>query len=149
MSEIFKLTVGDLSGDGHEKCEDVRFTCNATADEVREGYLAGVKKAGVGLHYPKKNEKFIEVLAEYGAKGFPSKIKEKLDAVGVDFSRIQHEEYYGHVEYFGAEGTAQLFLELVTVGRPGFEYELLSDEVTCINHGEGFRHQIGYGAMSP
>lgn len=41
---IINIQIGDWSGDGHGKCEDVFFESNLPTKEVREAYFAAMKK---------------------------------------------------------------------------------------------------------
>jgi len=153
----FKIVVGDWSQDGHEKYQFVHFKTNLTAQEVREAYLAGVKKVGIGLHPPEDGESHDVVLAEYGDDHVDVPTADRLKAAGVDLDKtgaFRGECYRSggralEAYSFTPDNVAALFLELAKVARPDMQYELVDDVVECVNgyYREGFNMNLGYGVF--
>jgi hypothetical protein len=148
MKNTLKLVVGDWSSDGHNQSEFFYFDSNLSEAEVKAAYLEAVKKCGVGLHRPARGEKHKAICTEYEERTFPLELKAKLESIGVDFEKVGGSEIvFGSWGDFGAEGVAQLFLQLVKGVRPDFEYEIINDRVPCVNGfwSKDFNFSFGYG----
>jgi hypothetical protein len=148
MKNTFKLVIGDWSDDGHGKSDFIYFKTDFTEVEIKAAYLEAVAKCGVGLHRARKGESHESILDEYEARTFPLELKQKMEAAGVDFSKVGGSEIIvGEWGDLGAPGVARLFLELVKAARPHFTYEIINDQVPCINGfwSEDFNIGFGYG----
>ena len=44
LKYLFKLPIGDWSGDGHSMCEYIKIRTNKTIEEVREGHFDLIKQ---------------------------------------------------------------------------------------------------------
>lgn len=150
MFNMMKLVVGDWSNDGHGMSEFVYFNCNMPEHEVKKAYLEAVAKCGVGLHDPRKGEDHVAICSEYEERTIPLIYKEQLEKAGVDFSIVGGIEEAGSWCDFSEKAIAQIFLQLVKTVRPDFKYEIVNDQVPCINGfwSKDFNLGFGYGVFS-
>lgn len=141
-----KIVIGDWSHDGHNQSEFVYFDSSLSEAEVKEAYREAVAKCGVGLHGPGRGEKHTAICDKYEQRTFSLELKEKMEAIGVDFTQVGGSEIVeGQWGDFGGKGIAKLFLQLVKAVRPGFQYDIINDRVPCINGFWSKDFNIGFG----
>lgn len=102
---------GDSSGDGHEKHRDWIVCSNLSKAEINDAYLAAVKKLGFD---PTDN------FDEYEANRLPSDQADKLIENGFEFV----DRYEDGTVYFYPQALFDLFLFMVKLGNPEFEYKV-------------------------
>ena len=91
---IFTIVTGDWSDDGHGKSTDFYYKTDATLDELREAYLAGVKITGVDL-FKECTEYCDRSLSEAATKYFDSPdcgSPEELATWVIDFIRLGNKD---------------------------------------------------------
>ncbi|TXH10327.1 MAG: hypothetical protein E6R04_05535 [Spirochaetes bacterium] len=110
---------GDSSGDGHEKHRDWTVCSNLSKGEINDAYLAAVKKLGFD---PTDN------FDEYEANRLPSDQAEKLIASGF----VPKDRDEDGTVYFYPQALLHLFLFMVKLGNPEFEYEEVKASVIYI-----------------
>lgn len=123
MNSSITLVVGDWSGDGHDKTENIFIKCNRSIDEVNEAYKAGTKIVGFDL--------VDSLCEEYEDRRIPIEAVTSLQDNGIEIDwddevdpdvgvNIYHEEF------------VEIYLAIVKLGDPDFKYERQSPPVINI-----------------
>lgn len=102
---------GDFGGDGHGKSRDWTVSTNFSKPKIEEAYLTAVEKVGFD---PTDN------FEEWGANLLPSDQAEKLIANGF----VSEDRDEDGTIYFYPQALFDLFLFMVKLGNPEFEYEV-------------------------
>lgn len=138
------LVIGDWSKDGHNQSEFVYFEHNKTEEEIKNAYLKACKKIGVQLHDHKKNS----ILSDYEESSISKEIYDKLVNSGVNMEAIELDDPCEDEYAFNSDSVALLFLEMVKVTLPDFEYKITEQEKPINGFwSDGFNHSIGYGVF--
>jgi hypothetical protein len=155
-----KLVVGDWSGDGHGKSEDVFFETNKTILEIQEAYKASCKLTGVefngnedytGLNRDWKIRKNYQIAVDYEEHEIPREAEELLLQHGIDVWEGFDNDSYDKVNELapidGVEHFAELWVKFVKLSLPDLEMEMVKDEVPSINGwwDKNLNVQFGYG----
>lgn len=136
MNNIFVLSLGDWSGDGHGRHEDMRIKSNYSVEEVREMYFNAVEKSGVNF--------CEEFCAEYEECTIPENKAQMLP-----FSIENYSELYKESYYMDTDSLTKLFLDWIKYYNPEFEYEIIPPEPMLHFYGFDEKHRyipsLGYG----
>lgn len=149
MQNVYKLVIGDWSQDGHQKSEFFYFRCNLPDADIKAAYLKACEQIGVGLHRVRKGETHTAICAKYEEHGIPLVSKAKLSNAGVDFKKVGGLEEHGEWSDISPASIAIIFLEMVRVVRPEFQWEAIKDQTPCINGfwSKDFNIGFGYGVF--
>lgn len=107
------LVVGDSSGDGHEKTENFLITSNFNEAQILDAYRLGVDIIKFDI---------MENNKDYQDRSICSEDVDKLKSVGFVFSNL---DKWGVYYYIDPEIFVEIFIFIVSVGDPSFEYEYL------------------------
>lgn len=129
------LVVGDYSGDGHSKTDVFFITSNMDRKAIKEAYSKGSKKLGKDI--------VKTICKNYEDSKFPIKLLEKL---GIDYTTL--DGYHDYQDEFDSDfdtevhvyqdDWVQIYLAVVKLGCPSFEYTMMDSNNIAINIG-------GYG----
>src|SRR6185312_12976492 len=81
----FTVVVGDWSSDGHGKTETVTFNTNATEEELKAAYKAGVQIIGFDM--------VEELCSDYEDNKLPRRYAELLTRAGINY--LDYVDTYG------------------------------------------------------
>lgn len=132
---LIKLNIGDWSGDGHDKKEEVLCKSNKDVLEVRKAYKKGTEIIGLDL-FTICNEYEDDRITSEQRKLF--RCLDDVDADSVDDNFVP----------IGVKEMCNMWLEIVRSG----DQDLRIEELTSIQHFNGywaddkyFNNHIGYG----
>jgi len=132
---VFRLPIGDWSGDGHGVSTDYRILSNKPVEAVREAYFAAEQRTGLDL---------TEVCGEYEEREIKPHLLAAIRAAGLPLP----EE---NLDWFGPDEFVELTLAYLRAGDPELELEVLPFEEMLMFGGDDpkGRHigQLGYGLM--
>lgn len=151
---IYKLELGDWSGDGHKISESFLFDCNYDIHKIRQAYKDSCKKLGITFNY---NEDYTGLGLGYGSERQvwteyrePSISETAFDILneagcldGID-SYKEDDAYY--IE--DTQDCAKLIMKFIALSMPeDFRYKLTQNpKVESINSwNEELNQQFGYG----
>lgn len=136
------LVLGDWSDDGHGKTDIVMLASNLDSEEIAEAYEKASKKLGFNF--------INDVAADYEDNELPTDYLKKLVEYGLSLKQVFEYEYdieraEKALENEDSEGVplwpdsyTQIFLFIVKLGNPEFEFKILEDDTDRIDIG-------GYG----
>lgn len=139
MNHKLSIVVGDWSGDGHSQTERFVIESNLGRKDLLKAYKNSVKKTGVDLD---------KVCCEYEDDAVDFLVWEKLAAHGLTFDKLFDDDW----DLEEAEESVKtktriaiypdqffkIYLFLIKVGNPNFEYKILDTQSEEIQIG-------GYG----
>ena len=140
MDYVFKIAIGDWSGDGHGKNDYHTYRTNKKIEDIREAYFSAINK--LGKDYPR------EVCGDYQDSGVSKDMQDELKKKGFVFTRFE-EEYEGKIFPY-VDGMLELTEWFIQQGDSSIKLEAEDVEVDTL-HFYGFdskdRHIgfIGYG----
>lgn len=76
-SKCITFTLGDISGDGHNKTETFVAVSNLSSDELRDRYEAVVNKTGIDIR---------DICCDYEDDVITEEIQKKLENIGIDLN---------------------------------------------------------------
>jgi hypothetical protein len=135
FNNLFAITIGDMSGDGHSYLRMFGIRTNLSIAEIRKAYKESVIKTKVDFNpdrygYLNKETDITHVCAEYLDCYISTEAIDKLSAIGIDInnyaSAIPRPELTGDdkEDYF----TQSFYdLQLDDQGRPAYEFKSLKD----------------------
>jgi len=146
-SYTMELVVGDWSGDGHEKSDNVTLISNIPVADVQESYLNACKITNVAFHHG--------VYGKGGPKeSYPNQLFTEYEDYAINLTckalLLEH-GIPGHLLTIGDRGTIEWFTELwiafVKIGNPKINLTVLEkDVIPKINGYYGdLNCQFGYG----
>ena len=127
-----KLTIGDLSQDGHNQYDEFVYEVNKSVEEIRQAYKDSCKLVGIqfnrnekytGIKYDWKQSRNYECCTEYEDSRMRSNIVQKLKAVGFDANKFSLEEVEDEDLYFDVEGFAEMIMAFIKLSIPDLTYE--------------------------
>lgn len=149
---IFKLSIGDWSQDGHNVYREYYFKCNKPLDVVQEGYRQSCRDTGFQFHHRNTQQDYsrgFPLFTEYEEWSLPQKVYQEFISVfpkGDDYFYDREEEYVS-VEDTGS--FAEMLMEFISLSIPGFKYEKVNSSDNNINGWWGnLNHSFGYGLFS-
>lgn len=128
------LTIGDWSGDGHERCDEYRYFSNKPIEQVREAHFKIKDATGIDLD---------NVCNQYGNDTLDKETAGKLRELGYELD----ESMDGCIS---ADDMADIWVFLLMTADPELRLEPAPDEFKPI-HFYGFDEQgrhiesVGYG----
>ena len=142
-----KMVVGDWSDDGHGKSDFVYFDSSVDSATIKKAYLKACKQSGVYLHDTGSKQ---GLLCSYEDKYITTKDIKKLSKIGIDANKYEPEderEADDAITIHDPKTVCKLFLDMVGSQLPDFSYQILSDDIECINGfwSKDFNYGIGYG----
>lgn len=166
MSKI-KIVVGDWSGDGHGKCENVFIETETPIEVLQQGYKDSCKLTGISFNHnedytglnldwkhPESGDRKIAV--EYESSTI-SKLAEKiLFEHGIDVWDGFDKEYFGEsmkeecVYIDGVNHFVELLLKFIKLSVPTFEWSIIKDDTPVLNGwwNKELNVQFGYGLFN-
>ncbi|MFJ8531154.1 hypothetical protein [Bacillus sp. NPDC094106] len=142
---MYKVPIGDYSGDGHGQSKDFVIVTNYQKEKLIESYQNTCTKLGYKLHdeayfnredSPTKTA--IPLLTDYGDNFIDKEIIDEWKTMGFSTEVKTNEDVY----YVDADMCFQLFMWFVSYSMPkDFLYKNLGIESL------GFREFIGYGCF--
>ena len=152
---IYKLTLGDWSGDGHEEYQEFLFECNYDVHKIRQAYKNSCKKLGItfnnGKDYTKSNIRFNSerrIWTNYEDAAISEDSFDILNEAGC-FNDIDY--YEEDEEYFIDDNKecAKLIMNFIALSMPDdFEYKPVENiKYEAINGwwNDELNEQFGYG----
>lgn len=147
MEHIFRLPIGDWSGDGHSQCDFYTVKSSKSIEEVREAHFKIASKTGVNIEEiaseyqeSRVREEDVEKLKELGFESFVSNIKRDVFENGEDGEWGMY-----------SEGMAYLWIFLLMKADEGLELEIVPNPPMLSFYGfdEQKRHIgfVGYGCF--
>jgi len=157
----FKFAIGDWSGDGHEKTDNVHFKSNKTADEIRKAYWDSCIHTSIAFHnqdlttfdaynrmskdIPVEKIKF-RLLHNYEDTLIPAAAMKILYANGLSNKLFEDGPNEGGDQYImNAEELSELLLWFISISLDDFEYKVIKDEVESINGFWNKNLNVGFG----
>lgn len=131
---VFKLTLGDPSGDGHKVTDTVLFETDVSLDKIREAYAASCRLTKIQFHSGSNltGEKYdwqtideFSVCTEYEVHGLTKTCIKILAQFGI--TKIED------ADYLGAEDFAKLLIAFIKLSAPDVHLELVTDEMPEFN----------------
>lgn len=133
-----QLTIGDWSGDGHEKYEVFRVNSNFPVERIREAHFHMEETTGINIE---------EICSDYGEKEIDRETLNKLKSMGFHFENAS-----GMGEaYISVPEMAKLWVFLLQKVDPELQMEIVSDDDIPQLQFYGFDEQgrhissVGYG----
>lgn len=133
-----QLTIGDWSGDGHEKYEAFLVNSNFPVERVREAHFHIEEATGINIE---------EICSDYGEDEIDSETLVKLKNMGFEFENAS-----GMGEaYISVPEMAKLWVFLLQKADPELQIEIMGDEDIPQLQFYGFDEQgrhisgVGYG----
>lgn len=135
----FKLTMGDVSGDGHMVTEDVVISSNVPVEQVRQAYDKACKESGL-----KPDQEMFE---EYEEMSLDEDVTTKLVELGFDPKQYQSEYVDEDDEFpeWDIEGFVRFILDFIMRFNPGIELKQV--DMLSLNYA-GSHLSFGYGLLS-
>lgn len=122
MEYIFKIEMGDPSGDGHSQSDNFFYESNYPASELKKAYKKSVKLTGVDLQ---------SVCSEYTESKIDDSVLEKLNEEGISTAKV--------ADYVSATDFAALIMDFIKLSMPeDFEFKKTMNKVQSIG-------TFGYG----
>lgn len=121
---IYSLTVGDWSGDGHDKTVDILFETSYDADQIRELYRQAVDKSGVNFFDRVSSPRTL--LEEYEDRYINNEDVDALIQIGVKLPELERD--YDNQIYYAVttEALGNIFLEMVKSQDSKFDYKIVT-----------------------
>lgn len=152
---IYKLTLGDWSGDGHEEYREFLFDCNYDIHKIRQAYKDSCKKLGIsfnhntdytelGLHF--RDER--QIWTEYEDGNISEFAFNILKTAGC-LDNIDYYEEDGECFIEECSECASLIMNFIALSMPSdFEYKPVEEvKYEAINGwwNDELNEQFGYG----
>lgn len=145
------IVLGDWSDDGHGKTDKVLLEVNKTKIEMQDAYKKSCKTLGVSFNHnddftgikPQNPNRLIAT--DYCDAELPLEAYHILKENGFDLEFIEEDEMYM------CEGDfVDLLMQFIRFSLPGFEWEIVKDEVENFNGywDNNLNVQFGYGLYS-
>lgn len=116
MDNIICLCVGDTSGDGHCITDNIIILSNLNRDSIMNAYSNGTSLVGFDFSQSVCVNGEDDILELDDA--------ERLMAQGIDIGMLEFEdEYYVFVD--GCSSFVNIWLQIVKLGNPDFEHEIV------------------------
>ncbi len=112
------LTLGDWSADGHGKTDTITISSSLTAKQLEAAYKRGCKKIGFDLTE--------EVAEQYENSILEEEVAEKLRAAGFKVEDIVG-TYEGELDNLCVESFVVIWLFIVKLAKPDFEYKIINN----------------------
>lgn len=128
---LIKLIVGDWSGDGHRQCDTFVIESEFSPEKINKAYGKATKILGFDL--------IEEVCAEYEESTLDPEVMAKMRCNGIDPDDYA-ETYDNKTVIWESCRYADLYLRIVKLGDPSFEFIKIQEECWSIHIG-------GYGAV--
>lgn len=132
---VFRLPIGDWSGDGHGVSRDYRIRSNKPVEAVREAYFAAEQKTRLDL---------TEVCGKYEEREIKPHLLAAIRAAGLPLP----EE---NLDGFGPDEFVELTLAYLRAGDPELELKVLPFEEMLPFYGYDSKKRhigfLGYGLM--
>ena len=165
MKYTYKIVVGDWSDDGHSQKDFFHFKCTHDSKTIKKAYLDAVKKSKISLHdnHGKSLKDITPICCDYEDNRISREVFDALMGIGVDLSKkleniVDEDEDEDEDEdneddeeiYIHLDDIPVIFLEMVKSQIEGFKYQLIEDEIECINGfwSKDFNHSFGYGCYN-
>jgi hypothetical protein len=132
------MSIGDWSGDGHEKKQDFIVKSNVPVEIVREAHWNSFDATGINIE---------EICSDYEEVTIEPDVVNKLKELGFHFSDIDID---GDEVYPTAYEMIRIWLFLLEKTDPYLELEVVADEIPnfhffgCNKQGQHIG-QVGYG----
>lgn len=154
--QLYKVEIGDFSGDGHQISKDFCVLCSHPASEMRTAYMETCKKLKVQMSHSSFafDYEFPQLLSDYQDNMLTSDYLKLFHEHGFDFRLMEEmeddfdESYLEYDMIPDPKGLFHLFMWFISYSLEGFEYELFEMESINISHDNGFVHSIGYGLFN-
>lgn len=160
----YKLQIGDWSEDGHSKHDDVIFTTNKTALEIRQAYWDSCINTGVAFHHSDMQtmdayngiSKDLDcskikhrILCEYGESYINKNVVDIFTGYGMSQDDIfeDYSDDEGNLSVFDQNTFSKLIFWFISLSLEGFEYSIVEDGLEVINGDwdKDLNVQFGYG----
>lgn len=112
---LIEIEIGDRYGDGHGMHDRFVYESNKTVEEIQKLYNKAEKIIGVDI---------VDLCQEYEACGISTDDVTLLNAAGINTSLL--DEAYDEGFYFVTETYVDIYLQMVKVADPSFEYNLVT-----------------------
>ena len=158
-----KIPIGDWSGDGHGKVENIFIESNTPVKTLQQGYKDSCKLTGIAFNYngsvtedytglnlkwdhPEAKDR--RIATEYLSATI-SKLAEKiLLNHGIDVRAGFEDADKDELIYFdGSEHFVKILMKFIKLSVPSFEYSIVKEEVPVLNGywNPNLNVQFGYG----
>lgn len=119
MNKI-RLILGDWSGDGHGKSEDIYVECNLDKDNLAKAFDAGVKKLEVDIS---------DCCSDYEDSSIPRDIYQIIAAVDPKWTKklLGEEEPENEYDYVEYKTFATLWMLTAQAGNPDLKWDFCED----------------------
>lgn len=141
MNNIYSLTIGDWSRDGHEKSDVYMFNVNKTKQEILEAYTKVCNKCEVSLgdgFDQKYKNNGVTICADYEENSIDENIIQKLESIGVNLDFLDGDSEEKSIY---PDTICKLFFEMVKTEISDLEYSIFDVESLNLYTIGG----IGYG----
>jgi len=128
MDNIFRIPIGDRWGDGHGKYESFTVRSNKTIKEVRAIHKNHAEATGVDI---------TKVCDRYRDSLVPEEVATRLEKLGIPLERI--DEGPESSVYMDTEVMAGLWMSLLKLTDPTFEFQFVRNDMDTLDH------HVGYG----
>lgn len=137
MGTRFYMTIGDWSGDGHEKTEDFLVESNKDIQDVREAHFRIRETTGIDIE---------KICSHYGEQTIPESTAEKLERLGLTLKN-------GGRIIDSPEEMANLWIFLLQKADPELTLRLIPEQTYPMLHFYGVDEKgrsigaVGYGLL--
>lgn len=158
LLHIIELVVGDFSGDGHGQTDTTVIRSNLSPKEIRTAYQLGVNKSGVELFFIARDyedgclysvdaqklvaaglnpDNYVEempgkILHKYGCNA-----KRGYECYCTNYVEVPWDDPDASASMSG-ESFTRLYIDLIKLGNPDFEYEVAIKDYTNRIHIGGY-----------
>lgn len=147
---LYKLVLGDWSGDGHEQSIDVLFECNYDVHKIRQAYKDSCKKSCItfnhnenytGLNFKKDDNRMVWTEC-YEISSTAFNILNRLNCFdGIDYKECNHEYVIDSLC-----DCAKLIMNFIALSMPDdFTYEKVRIEPINGYWNDELNEQFDYG----
>jgi len=151
----FEISIGDWSGDGHDKFSVVLYSANRSVEEMQQAYKDSCKLTGIQFNYRANDQnytdredtnKWWQVCCEYE----DNKIDNKAIEVLIKYD-CPLEEFMGLDHILDPESMADLIMWFIGLSisenETEFKWERVKENIPSLNGGwnKNLNVQFGYG----
>lgn len=156
---MYVLTIGDWSCDGHSMYRQYGIKTNESLENLRKAYFDSCNKSGVKFHdekdYDIENTDYREVCTKSNDGEISKEAELRLVKFGMDMEseRYQRHMWYNKMVFEDVENFAFLVMDFVQKSLPSMDYSLIdltSKKAEKLNKfngfwQNGFNFGFGYG----
>lgn len=160
MSEnLYALTIGDWSCDGHSLYRQYAIKTNETLENIREAYFKSCQESRIKFHDTEegdiKGADYVIICTDYmdGELSMEAVVRFRSFGIYLDNELYEVTERDGSTEFIDVEGFAHLIMNFIKKSLPTMEYEFANMTMPQLEKLEtfngfwssGFNLGFGYG----